>query len=204
MFDVQFKNTPVLRKCNLRMEKNTAEITEGQMNPANTIVRKAHQQDAEMLVELGKRAFNEAFAELTAPDDMAAYLQATFSIDEITAQLNKKDSQYLIVELQADPVGYAYLYPTRPLGCIKGPKAIQLIRFYLLKKCYGRGVGNTLMQTCLDEAHARSYRSIWLSSWDLNGRANAFYKRWHFKVVGRQKFVVGSNVQNDFIFSRQL
>ncbi len=155
-----------------------------------------------MLVELGKRAFYEAFDEQTAPEDMAAYLQATFSIDEIKTQLNNKDSLYLIIELQADPVGYAYLYPTRPPGCIKDPKAIQLIRFYLLKKCYGLGVGNTLMQTCLDESHARGYRAVWLSSWELNGRANAFYKRWHFKVVGRQKFVVGSDVQDDFIFMR--
>lgn len=28
----------------------------------------------------------------------------------------------------------------------------------------------------------------------------AFYKRWHFKVVGRQQFVVGRDVRNDFIF----
>ncbi len=32
----------------------------------------------------------------------------------------------------------------------------------------------------------------------------AFYKRWHFKVVGRQKFVVENDVQNDFIFMRDL
>ncbi len=174
------------------------------MNQTNTVIRKAHRQDAEMLVELGKRTFIEAFKEQTAPEDMAAYLYATFSIDEITAQLNKKDSLYLIAELQADPVGYAYLYPTGAPECAKDPRAIQLIRFYLLKKCYGRGVGNTLMQTCLDEARSRSYRTIWLSSWELNGRANAFYKKWHFKVVGCQRFSVGSDVQNDFIFSRQL
>jgi len=65
-------------------------------------------------------------------------------------------------------------------------------------------VGNILMQTCLDASYARGYRSVWLSSWELNGRANAFYKRWHFKVIGRQKFRVGSDVQNDHIFSLQL
>ncbi len=32
----------------------------------------------------------------------------------------------------------------------------------------------------------------------------AFYRRWHFKVVDRQQFVVGSDVQNDFIFRRDL
>jgi ribosomal protein S18 acetylase RimI-like enzyme len=186
------------------MEKNTAKITNQWSSLPDTVIRKADRQDAELLVELGKRAFYEAFAEQTAPADMAAHLQTAFSYDEIKTQLKDKDSLFLIIFLQADPVGYAYLYPTRPPGCIKDPGAIQLIRFYLLKKCYGIGAGNALMQTCLDESRARSYRSVWLSSWELNGRANAFYKRWHFKVVGRQKFVVGSDIQNDHIFSLQL
>ena len=188
----------------LKSARRNGKITNQRTSLPDMVIRRANRQDAELLVELGKRAFYEAFAEQTAPDDMTAYLQTTFSIEETKTQLNNKDSLYLIMELQDDSVGYAYLYPARPPECIKDPKAIQLIRFYLLKKCYGLGVGNILMQTCLDESYARGYRSVWLSSWELNGRANAFYKRWHFKVVGRQKFVVGSDIQNDFIFTRDL
>ena len=173
-------------------------------NQPDTVIRQAHRQDAELLVDLGKRAFREAFAAQTAPEDMAAYLQTTFSLEEIKTQLSNKDSLYLIINLQADPVGYAYLFPTQPPGSIKDQTAIQLIRFYLLKKCYGIGVGNTLMQSCLDESRARGYRGISLSSWESNGRANAFYRKWRFNVVGRQKFVVGSDVQIDFIFKRDL
>jgi len=191
--------------CTIRkMEKNTAEITNRRASLPDTVIREANRQDADLLVALGKRTFKEAFAEQTTPADMAAYLQTTFSNHGIKAQLENKDSLYLIIELQADSVGYAYLYPTQPPASIKDPKAIQLIRFYLLKKCYGLGVGNILMQACLDKSSARGYRTVWLSSWELNGRANSFYKRWHFKVVGRQKFMVGSDVQNDHIFSLQL
>ena len=191
-------------RARLKSTRRTGKITNQRTSLPDMVVRRANRQDAELLVELGKRAFYEAFAEQTAPEDMTAYLQTTFSIEKTTTQLNNKESLYLIIELQSDSVGYAYLYPTRPPECIKDPKAIQLIRFYLLKKCYGLGVGNTLMQTCLDESYVRGYRSVWLSSWELNGRANAFYKRWHFKVIGRQKFKVGSDVQNDFIFMRKL
>jgi len=186
------------------VEKRTGKITNQRASLPDTVIREAHRQDAELLVDLGKRTFKEAFVEQTAPADMAAYLQTTFSIDAIKAQLNHKDSLCLIIELQADPLGYAYLFPTQPPACIKDPKAIQLIRIYLLKKCYGLGLGDALMQTCLDHSGAWGYRSVWLSSWELNDRANAFYRRWHFKVVGRQKFVVGSDVQNDFIFMRSL
>ena len=186
------------------MEKNTSKSVKRRAGLPDTEIREANFQDAELLAELGRRAFFEAFAEKTAPADMAAYLQTTFSIDAIKAQLNNENSLYLIIVYKADPAGYAYLSPTRPPGCIKDPEAIQLIRFYLLKKWYGLGVGNALMQACLDHSGARGYRTVWLSSWELNDRANAFYKKWHFKIVGRQKFMVGSDGQNDFIFMRSL
>ena len=188
----------------LKSAGRTGKITNQRASLPDAVIRKANRQDAELIVGLGKRAFYEAFAEQTAPEDMAAHLQTAFSFDEIKTQLNSKDSLCFIIFLQADPVGYAYLYPARSPECIKDPRAIQLIRFYLLKKCYGIGAGNALMQTCLDESRARNYRSVWLSSWELNGRANAFYKKWQFSVVGRQKFVVGSDIQNDHIFSLQL
>lgn len=186
------------------MKESSVRISNQRLHQSDTVMRKADRQDAALLAELGKRAFHEAFAGQTAPEDMATYLQSTFPIDKIKRELNNKDSQYLIAELQTDPVGYAYLDPTQPPGCIEDPNAIQLTRFYLLKKCYGLGVGNSLMQACLNESSARGHRTVWLSSWELNGRANAFYKRWHFKVAGRQKFVVGSDVQNDFILRRDL
>ena len=186
------------------MEKNTGKILNQRVHQPDTVVRKAHRQDAELLVEIGKRAFREAFAEQTSSEDMAAHLRTTFSLDDIKTQLDDKDTLYLISDLQGEPLGYAYLYPTQPPAAIKDPMAIQLIRFYLLEKCYGLGVGNTLMQSCLTESSARGYRTVWLSSWELNGRANAFYRKWHFKVVERQQFVVGSDVQNDYIFRRDL
>jgi ribosomal protein S18 acetylase RimI-like enzyme len=186
------------------MRKDKVKIPDQQPNLPVTVIREAGWKDAELLVELGKRSFHEAFAAQTSPEDMAAHLRTTFSLDDIKTQLDDKDTVYLIVDLQAEPAGYAYLYPTQPPAAIKDPMAIQLIRFYLLEKCYGLGVGNTLMQSCLTESSARGYRTVWLSSWELNGRANAFYRRWHFKVVGRQPFVIGSDVQNDLIFRRDL
>lgn len=184
--------------------KNPAGTKNQWATPPDMAIREADRQDADLLVELGKRAFYEAFAGQTAPADMSLYLRATFPIEVIKAQLAAKNSLFLILESSAEAAGYAYLSATRPPGCIQDPKAIQLIRFYLLRKYYGRGAGNSLMQACLDKSRARGYRSIWLSSWELNERANAFYKRWQFKVVGGQNFVVGNDIQNDFLFRRNI
>jgi diamine N-acetyltransferase len=171
---------------------------------ADCLVRQATALDAGLLTELGKRSFYEAFSDQITPQDMRAHLQRAYNKAEIENQLNEAHSLFLIVASQFEPAGYAFLYPTFLPDCIQDSAAIQLVRFYLLKKYYGRGLGNALMQACLKKARKRGYPSIWLSSWELNDRANAFYKKWHFKTVGRQKFTVGSDIQNDIIFTRSI
>ena len=167
-------------------------------------VRPATASDADLLTEFGIKAFKEAFSEVTAPDDMAAYLKSAFNRTQIQNQIKDERSLFFIAEIGSVPAGYAYSYPSNTPDCIKEKRAIQLVRLYLRKQYYGRAVGDALMQISIDQSRSRGYQSIWLSSWELNHRANAFYKRWQFKAVGRQKFTVGSDVQNDFILSRKI
>jgi len=167
-------------------------------------IRVAGPVDAELLVELGRAAFYEAFSELTDPLDMDEHLQKAFEVDEIRQQLNNDHTLFLIVEVDCLAAGYAYLNHDTPPDCVRDPNPIQLVRFYLRREYYGRNVGHTLMKACLEMARSKGFQSVWLSTWELNHRANAFYKKWEFEVVGRAKFTVGSEVQNDFIFAKRI
>ena len=165
-------------------------------------IRIARPADADLLAELGRASFYEAFSEQTAPQDMEVHLQKAFNVNEIGNQLGNERAVFLIAEADALAAGYAYLHPQDPPDCVKAPDPAQLIRFYLRQEYYGRNVGNTLMRACLEIARAKGYQAVWLSTWELNHRANAFYKKWDFEIVGKAKFAVGSDVQNDFIFAR--
>ena len=167
-------------------------------------IRVAGPVDAELLVELGRASFYEAFSEQTAPKDMEDHLQKAFKVDEIRKQVDNDQTLFLIVEVNSIAAGYAYLNPDPPPDCVWDPEPIQLVRFYLRKAHYGRNIGHTLMKACLDMSLSRGFKSVWLSTWELNHRANAFYKKWEFEVVGRAKFKVGSDIQNDNIFARRI
>jgi len=117
--------------------------------------------------------------------------------------MNKR-SLIFIADVGADPAGYVYSHPAVTPQCVSDKAAIKLERLYLRKLYYGRAVGDALMQISIEESRRRGYQSIWLSSWELNGRANAFYNKWGFKIVGNQKFAVGSDIQNDLILSRNI
>jgi len=176
------------------MEKKSTEL------PAVSI-RHAGPMDADLLVEIGRTMFYEAFSEQTDPQDMENHLQNAFKVDEIRRQLNDDRKYFLLIEADSKVAGYAYLAANSSPASVKDPNPIQLVRLYLRKDYYGRNVGNSLMKACLETARSRGFKAVWLSSWELNHRANAFYKKWGFEIVGRAKFKVGSDIQNDFIFS---
>ena len=167
-------------------------------------VRKALPEDLDLLIKLGTRCFYEAFNDVTAPDDMEAYLSSTFQKAAIESQLMDKRSLIFIADVGTDPAGYVYSHPAATPQCVSDKTAIKLERLYLRKRYYGRAVGDALMQISIEKFRFHGYHSVWLSSWELNDRANAFYKKWGFKIVGTQKFTVGSDIQSDFILSRKL
>ena len=167
-------------------------------------IRIAGPSDADLLIELGRTSFYEAFAEETSPEDMAEHLKTAFKIEDITEQLQSEQSLFIIIESGSVAAGYAHLYHADPPRCVNTVSPIQLVRFYLRRQYYGRNLGNALMKACLEKARSKGFESVWLSTWEMNHRANAFYKRWDFEIIGRAKFKVGSDIQNDFIFARTI
>jgi ribosomal protein S18 acetylase RimI-like enzyme len=45
---------------------------------------------------------------------------------------------------------------------------------------------------------------MWLSVWQKNPRAIAFYQKWGFEIAGTATFTIGSDVQTDWIMGRGL
>ena len=167
-------------------------------------IRPATPSDAALLAKLRAQTFYEAFAADTPEEDMTAYSAASFTPERLAAQIADRLSLFLIAEGDGEAIGYARLYPSEPPSCVDSPDPIQLVRLYILKEWYGHGVGSSLMEACLSEARRGGYQSVWVSSWEINRRANAFYRKWNFEPVGKQDFLVGNDIQRDVIFMRRI
>jgi ribosomal protein S18 acetylase RimI-like enzyme len=78
------------------------------------------------------------------------------------------------------------------------------VRIYADREWHGRGVAAALMRACV--AQARDWRCdvVWLGVWEDNPRAIAFYEKTGFRAVGRQTFLLGSDVQHDLVMSLPL
>jgi ribosomal protein S18 acetylase RimI-like enzyme len=64
----------------------------------------------------------------------------------------------------------------------------------------GKGVAQALMDDCLAWARRLGAKALYLSVWENNARAQAFYTRYGFAHVGEHKFMVGRVADRDFIW----
>ena len=170
-------------------------------NPAPN-VRHASIEDAKLLAELGAQTFAETFAKDNSPEDMAAYLADSFSVERLTAELNEPSSVFFVAETDGGAAGYAKIQAGEAPDGVEGQRPVELVRLYVSQAWLGRGVGQALMQRCLDAAREMGFQTIWLGVWERNGRAQAFYRKWDFHEVGEHIFQLGSDPQRDIVMQR--
>jgi len=167
-------------------------------------LRKATTADAELLTELGARTFVETFAVDNTEQNMADYLAQSFTPEKQLAELADPNSIVKIAEVDDVAVGYYMLSTNKTPAGIESNNAIELVRLYVAKDCIGKGVGAALMKDCLEQAKQLGHETIWLGVWENNFRAQAFYRKWNFEVVGTHVFQLGDDAQTDFLMQRQL
>jgi diamine N-acetyltransferase len=167
-------------------------------------IRQATLADAASLTELAARTFYDAFAELNKPENMEVYMREAFTVPQLTAELRDPHASFLLAEVEGAPAGYAKLQNGAAPACITGPKPIELVRLYVAQQYHGAGIGNDLMRACLDEARSRGYQTIYLGVWEHNTRAQTFYFKWDFTVVGSHIFQMGDDPQTDWWMQRAL
>ena len=167
-------------------------------------VRLATADDVNLLTELGARTFEETFAADNTPEDMAAYLAASFNVAQQSAELADPDSTFLIAEVEGVAAGYARLHAGEPAEGVEGTNPVELVRLYVSREWLGSGIGAQLMRACIDEARRAGHETLWLGVWERNPRAQAFYRKWDFRMVGEHVFRLGSDLQRDILMERPL
>jgi diamine N-acetyltransferase len=169
-------------------------------------IRQATEKDAGLLLDLSAQTFNQAFGNQNSCDNMSAYMASAFTHDQLVKEIRSTYSVFLMAYIpgQDNPVGYTKLRTGKPVKDLKGAKAIEIHRIYVLQEVIGQGVGKALMERCLEIAQRENYEVIWLGVWEKNTRAIEFYKKWGFKKFGSHIFRLGTEDQTDYLMKKDL
>lgn len=171
--------------------------------PAVTF-REAVAADARWLADFGREIFDATFGPHNRDEDMAAYLDAHYTVERQAGEIARPGSKIWIAELDGSRVGYTQLVLDAPRVELAGDPATEVHRFYVDGAWHGRGIAAAMMAHCLEESRAAGARWTWLAVWSQNERALAFYRKAGFAKIGEQIFVLGRDRQIDFVMARDL
>ncbi|UCF06576.1 MAG: GNAT family N-acetyltransferase [bacterium] len=172
------------------------------MNAYNVSIREATDSDSGLIAAFGARTFEDSFGFFNKQEDMEEYLSSHFSEESIRSQLADGLSTFLLAFEDDQVVGYSMLYAGNHPDSIIGSNPVELVRIYVDRHRIGKGYGSKLMEVCLQKAKISGHDKIWLGVWEKNVKAITFYEKWGFKRIGMKEFVIGSDVQHDFIMER--
>jgi ribosomal protein S18 acetylase RimI-like enzyme len=167
-------------------------------------IRLATSKDAETIADLSRQTFYETFAAQNTTSDMEKFLNEQFTREKLIAEVNEPWLIFFLAFMDNKAVGYVKLRDGAVPSELVGQSCIEIARIYSVQHQIGKGIGGKLMQACHDVAEQREKQILWLAVWKENQRAIDFYERWGFEIFGEQDFVLGDDVQRDWLMKKFL
>lgn len=168
------------------------------------VIKRAGVADLDILLPLIKTTFFTAFEHLNNPEDFKAYTDKAFAPEQILSELQNLDSEFFIAEDDGEAVGYIKINYGNAQTDVKDAESMEVERIYVLEAYQSKQVGKLLMDFAEERAKAKDLKFIWLGVWEHNLRAQAFYERNGFEKFSNHQFVVGTDVQTDYLMRKML
>jgi ribosomal protein S18 acetylase RimI-like enzyme len=159
-------------------------------------------EDAESIADLSRVTFYETFAGQNTRENMDKFMNEQFTRENLMKEVGADGNIFLVAEVEGDMIGYARMREALAPPGLNDLPTIELARIYAVQSRIGKGVGSALMEKCIEMAKQQHKKSIWLGVWEKNQHAIAFYQRWGFEKFSEHDFVLGDDVQTDWLMKK--
>lgn len=172
------------------------------------VIRRAVEDDADQAAQFGALSFTDTFGYLYPPHDLEKYLSESYTEDIFKNWVNDPKFDLWIAEVVPEVdtkrkiIGY----------CLGGPCGLphsdateangELKKLYIDIPYFGKGVAKALFDESikfLKESPLYKGRPIYIGVWSENYRAQKFYEKMGYEVVGEYLYEVGESRDREFI-----
>ena len=112
------------------------------------------------------------------------YLNRTYHINTITAELADPNNVHYIAYKNEQPLGYLKIRKDGILEGYENSDCLEVDKIYILQEAARAGIGKKLMQVAFDLASTLKKDTVFLKSMDSSTNSIAFYKKLGFKNGG--------------------
>jgi ribosomal protein S18 acetylase RimI-like enzyme len=173
------------------------------------VVRVAGPADAAVLHEVAAATFGLACPPETTQAAVDHFIATNLSEEKFGEYVADPNRVLMLADVGGHAAGYTMVVMGEPtdtdvLAAISTRPTSELSKVYVREEFHGSGVAHTLVAASVAAASERGAAAIWLGVNQGNARANRFYEKNGFALVGTKKFLVGDNYENDFVRERVL
>jgi ribosomal protein S18 acetylase RimI-like enzyme len=167
-------------------------------------IRKVTTDQILLLQKIGVRTFYETFSAYNTEENMKTYLEQSFSLEKLSAELQNPYTSFYFAWMDDAVVGYLKLNEGPAQTDVKDQNALEIERIYVLKAFHGKQVGQLLYEKAIQIAKKAQLDYVWLGVWEENSRAIRFYQKNGFVVFDKHTFWLGDDEQTDFMMKLEL
>ncbi|SDC81673.1 Ribosomal protein S18 acetylase RimI [Terribacillus halophilus] len=167
-------------------------------------IRKCCLEDVLMLQEISIETFHDTFKDQNSPENMKAYLDKAFNINQLEKELSNSLSGFYFIYKDEELAGYLKVNTGDAQSEKKDDESFEIERIYVRTIFQKQGIGRYLMNKAIDLATGLGKKTIWLGVWEKNLNAIAFYNKNGFVKTGAHSFYMGDEQQTDFILTKTL
>ncbi|HEU5163950.1 MAG TPA: GNAT family N-acetyltransferase, partial [Chitinophagaceae bacterium] len=137
-------------------------------------------------------------------ENMDKFMNEQFTREKLMEEVTERGNTFLLAFDGDTPVGYARMREGKKFPEFENRDSIEIARIYSVNSYLGTGVGQQLMRQCVFIAKELKKEIIWLGVWEKNPRAIAFYSKWGFEKFSEQDFLLGDDLQKDWLLMKKL
>lgn len=172
-------------------------------------VRPAVPEDAAALAVVAAVTFPLACPPHTTGAAKADFIARHLTETSFEGYLADPERILAVAEIDGEPVGYTMVVfgePSDPevLAAVSVRPTAEVSKLYVLPAQHGAGAASALMDFAVEAARARGSAGVWLGVNQENARANRFYEKSGFALVGTKHFLVGDRWEDDYVRERLL
>lgn len=166
------------------------------------MIRRAGEGDLDLLVELGRKTFVEAFGSRNTEENMGLFLEKNYRREVFEGEMKEEGVVFFLAYLEGKAVGFSKVRVGYEPEEVKG--ALEVERIYVDQDYQGKKIGWALMENNIGYGKEKGFEVIWLGVWEHNEGAIRFYRNGGFVFFGEHDFWLGEERQRDVLMKRRI
>jgi ribosomal protein S18 acetylase RimI-like enzyme len=160
--------------------------------------------DAATVAALSIKVFLDTYAADGVRPDLAREALREYSEQSFCARLSSSNRRFVLAEEKSALLGFAELDCVSRESPVSGLRGVELARLYVQPQAQRSGVGTALLRETEKIAMSAEASGLWLTVWEGNGRALAFYSRNGYADVGATVYTFEGREYGNRVVAKRL